>query len=213
MKLIKKITTKRAKTFKEYELVQKKFNEIKNSENTQSGISRTDTVDELNFFIVVEYINVADRIDYLKIFPKDDRIDYLKIFPKDDFIVDIEGLLNEQYKIIQHINKRKNDYSECFYKLGLINEVTGVYFIATRKSDVKYLSMKNTKNTISIKFDAESLPKEIEQMCFDYHESNQNAINKEKDEFDRFNKMSILEVLISFIIQIIKKQKTIKMCY
>src|ERR1035437_1668998 len=201
MKLIKKITTKRAKTFKEYELVQKKFNEIKNSENTQSGISRTDTVDELNFFIVVEYINVADRIDYLK------------IFPKDDFIVDIEGLLNEQYKIIQHINKRKNDYSECFYKLGLINEVTGVYFIATRKSDVKYLSMKNTKNTISIKFDAESLPKEIEQMCFDYHESNQNAINKEKDEFDRFNKMSILEVLISFIIQIIKKQKTIKMCY
>lgn len=191
MKIIKKISFERAKSLvEEYKAVEEKFSELKNK-GGKEGIDRIDSMSDLNYFIVVEYINMADKIDYTK------------IFPNDDFIVDVEGLLNEQDKIIQHIKKRKYNYSEPFYKLGLIHEVTGCFLIATRKIDIKNVSTKNTKNTISIRIKNSSLPKEIEHMCDEYHNAKAEVINKEQEEFDRFSKLSFEEqdIILQNILQ------------
>lgn len=191
MKIIKKITFKRAKSLcEEFALVEEKFLEIKNN-GGKEGVSRIDSVAKLNYFIVIEYINMADKINYEK------------IFPNDDFIVDIEGLLNEQDKVIQHINKRKENYPEAFHKLGLIHEVTGCFLIATRKQNINNVSTKNTKNTISVKMNNLPLPKEVSQMCNDYHDVKFDVVKKEQEEFNRFNKLSFEEqdIILQNILQ------------
>ena len=213
MKIIKKVSFERAKSLvEEYKAVEVKFSELKNK-GGEEGIARINSLSNLNYFIVLEYINMADKIDYTK------------IFPNDDFIVDVEGLLNEQDKVIQHINKRKSDYPEPFFRLGLIHEVTGCFLIATRKVDIKNVSTKNTKNTISVRIKNTALPKEIEHMCDEYQNAKIEVSKKEQEEFERFNKLSfeeqdiILQNILQnansgsvdfFIIQNLKKQ-TIKM--
>lgn len=191
MKIIKKITFRRAKSLSdEFKLVQDKFLEIKNN-GGKEGISRIDSLSKLNYFIVVEYINMADKINYEK------------IFPNDDFVVDIEGLLNEQDKVIQQINKRKSSYPEAFKKLGLIHEVTGCFLIATRKTNMANLSTKNTKNTISVRINNKSLPKEIFQMCNEYSDAKSELFEKQQEEFERFNKLSFEEqdIILQNILQ------------
>ena len=191
MKIIKKITFRRAKALtEEFGLIQEKFLELKESTGKE-GISRIDSVSTLNNFIVLEYINMADKINYEK------------IFPNDDYIVDIEGLLNEQDKVIQHINKRKGLYPDVFHKLGLIHEVTGCFLIATRKTNLHNVSTKNTKNTISIKIKNSSLPREIVQMCDEFHIVKSEFIQKEEEHFRRFNKLSFEEqdIILQNILQ------------
>jgi len=191
MKIIKKVSFSRAKSLtEEYKLVQEKFLDIKNK-GGQEGVNRIDSISKLNYFIVLEYVNMADKIDYNK------------IFPNDDFIVDIEGLLNEQDKVIQHISKRKSNYPELFYKLGLMHEVTGCFLIATRKTSVTNVSTKNTKNTISVRIKNSRLPIEIEHMCEDYYSVKSEMLDKEKEEFNRFNKLSFEEqdIILQNILQ------------
>lgn len=190
MKIIKKITFRRAKSLtEEFKLVEEKFLELNNG--GKEGIARIDFVSKLNYFIVIEYINMADKINYEK------------IFPNDDFIVDIEGLLNEQDKVIQHINQRKEDYPEIFHKLGLIHEVTGCFLIATRKVSINNVSTKNTKNTISIRIKNLFLPKEVSKMCNEYHDVKLDITKKEQEEFYRFNKLSFEEqdIILNNILQ------------
>ncbi len=191
MKIIKKITFRRAKSLlEEFNLIQEKFLEIKNN-GGEEGVSRIESVANLNYFIVIEYINMADKINYGK------------IFPNNDFIVDVEGLLNEQDKVIQLINKRKEGYPEVFQKLGLVHEVTGCFLIATRKTSINNVSTKNTKNTISIKIKNSSLPREIIQMCNEYNDVKSDVIKKEQEEFNRFNKLSFEEqdIILQNILQ------------
>lgn len=184
MKIIKKITHRRAKALPEYTLIQEKFDEIKSKSkkagDKSEGIERSESIDKLNFFIVLEYINMADRIDYSR------------IFPNDDFIIYVEGLLNEQDKIIQHINKRKANYPDMFYKLGFVNEVIGCFLIATRKGNLNNISTKNTKNTISIKI-KNAFPREIKEMCNDYLLTKSEASEREQEEFIRFSRLSFDE--------------------
>jgi hypothetical protein len=191
MKIIKKITFRRAKSLSnEFKLVQDKFLEIKNN-GGEEGISRTDSLSKLNYFIVVEYVNMADKINYEK------------IFPNDDFVVDVEGLLNEQDKVIQQINKRKDFYPDVFKKLGIIHEVTGCFLIATRKTSMTNVSTKNTKNTISVRMNKDSLPKEITEMCNEYNDVKSEIFQKEQQEFERFNKLSFEEqdIILQNILQ------------
>ena len=191
MKIIKKTAFKKAVLLKEeFREITKKFTEIKNK-GGNAGLSRTENISELNFFFVIEYVNIADKINYEK------------IFPNDDFIIDIEGLLNEQDKIIQHINKRKENYPDIFYKLGFVNEVSNCFLIATRKPSITNVSTKNTINTVSIKLDNNSLPKDIEIMCSEFYDSKFESNLKEQEEFKRFNKLSFEEhdVILQNIIQ------------
>ncbi len=191
MKIIKKITFRRAKSLSdEFKSVQEKFLEIKNT-GGEEGISRIDALSKLNYFIVIEYINMADKINYDK------------IFPNDDYLVDIEGLLNEQDKVIQQINKRKSTYPEIFKKLGLIHEVTGCFLIATRKTNMANISTKNTKNTISVRINNKFLPKEVIQMCNEYNDAKAEIFQKEQEEFERFNKLSFEEqdIILQNILQ------------
>lgn len=191
MKLIKKITFRRAKSLPEFAVIQQKFSEIQTESEKEEGLARINSISKLNYFIVIEYINMADKIDYNK------------IFPNDDYIVDVEGLLNEQDRVIQHINKRRNNYPEVFYKLGLIHEVTGCYLIATRKSNMNNISTKNTKNTISVKIKNNLIPKEISNMCNEYHDAKSEIIQKEQEEFHRFNRLSFEEqdIILQNILQ------------
>ena len=70
MKIIKKISFKRAKSLlEEYKSVQEKFSEIKSKGGKEEGVARIDSLSKLNYFIVLEYNNMADKIDYDKIFP------------------------------------------------------------------------------------------------------------------------------------------------
>lgn len=191
MKIIKKITFRRAKALsEEFEIIQEKFLELKNK-GGKEGIERIASISKLNFFIVIEYTNMADKINYEK------------IFPNDDFIVDIEGLLNEQDKVIQHINKRKEDYPEIFHKLGIIHEVTGCFIIATRKVNINNISTKNTKNTISVRINNSFLPKEVFKMCDEYYDVKSEIIKKEEEEFNRFKKISFEEqdIILQNILQ------------
>jgi len=181
MKIIKKVTFSRAKSLsEEYGIIQEKFLELKNK-GGKEGVNRIESISSLNYFIVLEYVNMADKIDYDK------------IFPNGDFIVDVESLLSEQDKVIQHISKRKPNYPEVFYKLGLMHEVTGCFLIATRKLNANNISTKNTKNTISVRIKNSKLPIEIENMCNDYFNVKSEILNKEKEEFSRFNKLSFEE--------------------
>jgi hypothetical protein len=181
MKIIKKITHRRAKALPEYEYIKDKFADIKSKGGQKTeGIERSQSLDKLNYFIVLEYFNMAEKIDYAK------------IFPTDDYVIDVEGLLNEQDKIIQLINKRKDNYPEMFYKLGFVNEVVGCFLIATRKSKMNHISTKNTKNTISIKI-KDTFPREIKEMCNDYYAIKSEASEREQEEFIRFNRLSFDE--------------------
>jgi hypothetical protein len=191
MKIIKKISFRRVKSLnEEYKLIQEKFSEIKGKGGTE-GLNRIESISKLNYFIVLEYVNMADKIDYSK------------IFPNDSFIVDIEGLLNEQDKVIQHIGKRKSNYPEIFYKLGLMQEVTGCFLIATRKVSVTNISTKSTKNTISVRMKNSKLPTEIEHMCNEYYSVKSKILDKEQEEFNRFNKLSFEEqdIILQNILQ------------
>jgi len=181
MKIIKKITHRRAKALLEYELIKEKFSEIKSTKGQKTeGIERSQSLDKLNYFVVLEYINIAEKIDYGK------------IFPTDDYVIDVEGLLNEQDKIIQLINKRKNNYPEMFYRLGFVNEVVGCFLIATRKTKITHISTKNTKNTISIKI-KDTFPREIKEMCNDYYATKSEISDREQEEFVRFSRLSFDE--------------------
>lgn len=181
MKIIKKITNRRAKALLEYSSIQEKFNEIKSNKKTiKEGVERSSSLEKLNFFIVLEYVNIAENINYSK------------IFPNGDYEINVEALLSEQSKVIQQINNRSLNYPEVFYKLGFTNEVVGCFLIGTRKQNLENVSTKNTKNTISVKI-KNNFPKEIKQMCNDYHLTRADILQKQHKEFARFNKLSFEE--------------------
>lgn len=189
MKLTKKITFKRAKNLPEFRTIEEKFNEIKGKEDNK-GIARLNSVSNLNFYIVVEYVNLVDKIDYSK------------IFPNDNLIVDFEALMNEQERIMEYMQKKKTNSFPAFNKLGLTNDVTGCYLIATRKN-IQSISKKNTSNTISVKFMANSFPNEVDSICEEFYYDKKETIKKEQDEFDKFLHLSFEEqdIILQNILQ------------
>ena len=189
MKLTKKITFKRAKDLPEFKSIEEKFTELKSKEKDK-GVARLDSVSSLNFYIVVEYRNLADKINYSK------------IFPNDNFIVDFEALMNEQERIMEYMNKKRANNNPAFNKLGLTNEVIGCYLVATRKN-IKSISKKNTSNTISIKFNFDYLPGEVESICQEFYEDKKDILKKEQEKFEKFINLSFEEqdIILQNILQ------------
>jgi len=183
-KLTKKISFNRAKKFKEFVEIEKIYNEIKEKEqkeNKKRGVSKTEDLSKLTYYVIVEYYNLSDQIDYDK------------IFPNDNFIVDFEALLNEQEKIMDHINiKQKHLYPKIFNKLGIINKVTGCYLIATTKG-LHSLKTKNTINNLSIKLNNDDLPCEVFSLCDDFYSTEEKNILRNEQEFERFISLSFEE--------------------
>lgn len=190
MRLVRKIQFNRIQQLPQFESICKKFNEIKSSTEV-NGIAKIDDVSKLNFYVVIEFMSIVDKIDYSK------------IFPDNNHIVDFNSLLSEQKKVSDYIRKKRDNYPEIFKKLGQLNEVIGCYIIATKKKGIQSVTSKNTINTISIKLDNNELPKETNSMCEDFYKSKMDMIIKEQQEFDRFLKLSMEEqdIIISNILQ------------
>lgn len=172
MRLFKKLAYRRAREFPQFEKISQKFNEIK-SANAKYGIAREDSVSKLTFYVVVEYSNVVDRINYSKIFCENGTVNY-------------DALVSEQKKLCEHIIRRNCGYPELFKSLGPVNEVIGCYLVATRKKNVNVLTTKNTPNTISVKIPNDALPKEIESICAEYKNIRNTSLSKEKSDFENF---------------------------
>jgi len=179
MKLVRKITFRRVKEFPQFEIISNKFKEKKEL-GSRNGVAKVDSLSELNYYVVIEYSNVADRISYERIFPKNGVVDY-------------EMLILEQKKLCEHIIRRNCDYPEVFKLLGPVNEVTGCYLIATKKSNVELLTTKSTPNTISIKLPTKPMPREIDIMCSLYRDEMKKPVSEERAEFEKFIKISFEE--------------------
>ena len=122
MKLVRKITFRRVREFSQFEDISKKFKEIKAS-GGRNGISKVDKLSDLNYYVVVDYSNVVDRISYERIFPKGNIVDY-------------DALVFEQKKLCEHIIRRNCGYPEIFKLLGPVNEIIGCYLIIPTVSGV-----------------------------------------------------------------------------
>lgn len=179
MKLIRKITFRRVKEFPQFEIISNKFKEVKEL-GSRYGIAKVASLSELNYYVVIEYSNIADRINYERIFPKNGIVDY-------------EMLILEQKKLCEHIIRRNCNYPEVFKLLGPVNEVIGCYLIATNKSNSGLLTTKNTINNISIKLPCKSMPREIDIMCSLYRDNIKKPISEEQEEFEKFIKVSFEE--------------------
>lgn len=174
MRLLKKISYRRAKELSAFEEVTKKFNAIKLA-GAAHGIAREDGLSKLAFYVVVEYKNVVDMINYSRVFCENGTVDY-------------DALVSEQKKLCEHIIRRNCGYPETFKLLGPVNEVSGCYLIATRKKNANFLTIKNTPNTISVKFKNDKLPKEAESICAEYMGSKNLPSSTERNEFENFIK-------------------------
>jgi hypothetical protein len=172
MRLFKRITHRRAKELSSFEVISKKFNEIKSSDS-RCGIAREDSISKLTFYIVVEYSNVVDKINYSKIFC-------------DNGTVNHDALVSEQKKLCEHIIRRNCGYPNIFKSLGPVNEVSGCYLVATRKKTVNSLTTRNTPNTISVRLPNIELPKEVEIMFSEYKDARSLSLSKEGGEFESF---------------------------
>ncbi len=186
MKIVQKIKFDRVKEFKIFKKFKSKFlkNKSKRIElNKINGIYNVDDFSKLNFYIILEYINlVSEKINYKKIFPDNKN--------SSNSIVDFNSLVKEQEKLKTYIQDNHNKGPIFFKKLGILNEVIGCYFLCSTYNNSKRVKSFDFKNNNSndkflfLKFDLNQLPKEFEKICFNYQKK--HNIEKDKEEVDRF---------------------------
>lgn len=151
-------------------------------EKKNNKLSKLD-VEEFNFYIVLEYINIFDTIDYDK------------IFPQQGVFIDYQSLQKEHNNIINKIKKRleKKNEPESFNKLGITNFVKGCFLIGGNIKDVPKKINKSSGSFISIKLDYKNLPKEISELCDEFYNKQNFYISKEQEDFEQFFKLTSKE--------------------
>jgi hypothetical protein len=165
------------------DLSQKEFfiNELSSfvEKNPKSKIKKED-LKNFSFYLVIEYFNGFDSINYEK------------IFPQKGFFIDYQALQIEHDDIMNKIKKRffKKEYPDFFNRLGLSNFVKGCYLIGGNNKDVPKTINKKSKSYISVKINFQELPKEIEEMCNEYYNKNSFYVDKEKEDFESFFKLT-----------------------
>ena len=190
MKLIKKITFKRVMQLPQYKKVLSIFDKFKEDTNIDkhNSIKRTKDPSKLNYFFVIEYENIfKKKFNFKNIFDKNS---------KKNNSIDLDKLIEEKEKIEKYIQEKKVNEPSCFKKLGLLNEVVGCYLVGTNKKSVNHirdLDFKNKNNLILIKLDYKNLPKEIDDLCNEFHKKTQDQLKKEKEEFEKFSKLNAEE--------------------
>jgi hypothetical protein len=163
MRLLKKITYER-------------FHEL----NKEATVINSDG---LNFYLVIEYENAFDSVNFDE------------MFPENSIFVDFQALRKEHSNIISKIkkqieNKKIPDYLK---KLGVTNIIKGCYLVYNTSKEFPENIKKSSKNFYSLKLDYKNLPKEISDMCEEYYSKNSIHISKEKDDFDAFFKLTLKE--------------------
>ena len=158
---------------------QERFIELKTDSEPNSNLN----YDNLNYYIVIEFDNAFDAVDYDK------------MFPENSMFVDFQSLQKEHMNIISKIKKQIDSKKVPIFlkKLGVTNIIKGCYLIASKNKDLPKNIKKNSKNFITYKLDYKNLPKEVSDMCDEYYSKNAIHISKEKEDFDAFFKLTIKE--------------------
>lgn len=184
MRLIKKVKFSRVKEIVQFKKLDSTFNKLK-IKDTESQIGNVKDLSRLNFYFIMEYINlIQEKINYKKIFPE--SVDGVQR-------PNLNILLEEQDKLKKYVDDKQSNSPEFFKKLGILNEVVGCFLIATTKKNIRSiqkLDLLKKDQSIVIKLDKLNLPKEFEQICSEFSKNQQKFIEKEHEEFEKFMKMS-----------------------
>jgi hypothetical protein len=187
MRLIRKVTYKRVSQLPQHNKVLSIFDKFKEDPDIDrhNSLKKTKDASTLNYFLVLDFDNIIKKKINIK--------NFIEKEPNSNKeIVNIGKLLEEKTKLEESIKERIKKDPACFSKLGFINQVTGCYLIGANKKSVAHirdLDLKSKNNFIIVKLDNRKLPKEIEDMCNQFHVRTQERIKKEQEEFDRFSKM------------------------
>ena len=189
MRIIKKLNFQKISHIDE-------LNEIKSiysSDIKNEYFSKEKELNDLNYFLVIEYNNI------LKKNQKD-----LNLFFDSEGNINLDSLQKEQQRVYKHLNDRNNkkDYPPYFNKLGLLNEVVGCYMIASTQRSVKNISLDAKLQAgdefinIVIKLKNNNLPKEIETICNDHYKKQQNKIKNQINEIGKEFNFNIDEIFL-----------------
>tara|TARA_B100000963_G_C22572848_1_gene646925 strand:+ start:170 stop:901 length:732 start_codon:yes stop_codon:yes gene_type:complete len=130
-------------------------------------------IENLNYFLVIDCKDVSKKLGVTDSFN-----DINLLF----------GTEEENEAFMNHIRK-KNLQPSFFKNLGLLYDISGCYMVATSKDVKKNVSIYNTLNSISCKFDLDDLPKEFKSMCSEYDNKELSLDNK-----NLFNFSNILNI-------------------
>ena len=186
MRIAKSITYEYAKGLERFSLLKKKIDKHKN-ENPESSISKIKKIEHLNYFLVIDCKDVREELGF-----NEKANDSSFLF----------GTKEKNEKFISHIRK-KNSQPFYFKKIGLFYNINGCYIVATTKRSKKNISIYNSTNTISCKFELENLPIDFREMCLEYEDYNfQKEINILPNISNLFNisydeREKIIESIIS----------------
>lgn len=171
MRLVKSISYKRAKSLKRFSIIKKKI-EKSIQQNPESAIARKG-IESLKYYLVIDCKDVSKKLGI------------------DDAFNDIHllfGTKEENESFMNHIRK-KNSEPSFFKNLGLLYDISGCYLVATSKDAKKNVSIYNTLNSVSCKFELEDLPSEFKKMCSDYENTELTL-----DNTNLFNFSNILNI-------------------
>lgn len=181
MRLFKKISYDRFFSLEEKEIFMQYLDEIL-KEKKNNKLSKIN-IKDFSFYIVLDYINIFDTIDYDK------------IFPQQGVMIDYQSLQKEHSNIINKIKKKleKKNKPDAFNKLGITNFVKGCFLIGGNIKEIPKAINKSSGSFVSIKLDYKKLPKEINEICEEYYNKQNFYISKEQEEFEQFFKLTSKE--------------------
>lgn len=171
MRLVESISYEKAKTLKRFSIIKQKIEKLI-EKNPDSSISKKG-IKNLKYFLVIDCKDVSKKlgIDY-------DSNDAHFLF----------GTKENSETFMKHIRK-KNSQPSFFKNLGLLYDISGCYLVATSKDVKKNVSIYNTLNSVSCKFELDDLPSNFKNMCSDYENKNLNF-----DNTNMFNFSNILNI-------------------
>ena len=181
MRLFRKISYDRFLSLNEKDVFLQSLN-ISLQEKKSTKLSKLD-IKDFSFYLVLDYINIFDTIDYDK------------IFPQQGIFIDYQSLQKEHNNIINKIKKRleKKNEPEAFNKLGVSNFVKGCFLVGGNIKDIPKKINKSSGAFISVKLDYKNLPKEISELCEEYYNKQNIYISKEQEDFEQFFKLTSKE--------------------
>jgi len=154
MRIAKKISYDKVEELEMFYLLKQKICKIK-EKKPDSAISKLDDISELNYYLIIDCKNVSEEMGF------DKNYNISNFFYNNE----------SNKKFIEHL-KTKNSQPIFLKKLGLLTEVKGCYLIATNKEVDDNISIYNSINTISCKYDLSELPLEFQKMCNEYEKYN-----------------------------------------
>jgi ABC-type antimicrobial peptide transport system permease subunit len=157
MRIVKKIDFEKVKKIDLFLLLKQKINKIKQTK-LNSSIAQVNDIYSLNYYLIIECKDISKELG----FDKNKK-------PNEIFFNNEDN----NKKFIKHL-KVKNSQPFYFKKLGLLNEITSCYLVATTKKEKENISIYNSINTVSCKFDFDNLPSDFEDICNEYETYNIN---------------------------------------